>query len=466
MTVEHSAEKGKSRSPQSGSEGAPHAINGKEGSLWLRITLTLAILAAGVLGMAGLSNLKKAPAEATAAEPVLPVEVLAAVPEDVPVIVSGLGEARALNVVPVSPEIPGVVVEIHPRLEVGERISAGELLFRIDQRNYQAARDQALAQVAQTEKTIERLERQYRIDQDRLATLERNQNLMAQEFERVKALYEEDEVGTQSGVNQAEMTLNQTADARDQLAQAIALYPVQIQEARSGLEAARAQLALAGVNLERTEFRADFDARVKTVALEAGQYVTPGAPVLTLADDRILEISVSLDSRDVRDWLIFDPDNSETPGAWFGSLKSVTCAVRWTESPSSQHWEGVVHRVESFDPATRTVNVAVRVSREAARGGEGGLPLVEGMFCRVDIPGRTMHQVYRLPRWAVSFEGNVFVSRDNRLAILPVEVIRSQGEETFVRGGLEPGTEVITTRLVNPLPNHLLAVDRNPDAAS
>jgi len=434
---------------------------GKEAATWVRVALMVVILAFGLAGMMGLVMLKKEPAEAKITDRALSVETIVVTPENVPVVVTGLGEVRALDVVPISPQIPGTVVAVHPRLEVGEIIPSGELLFQIDRRDYVAAQEQAAAQVAQLEKSIERLEQQYKIDKERLTTLDRSERLMQEEFNRVKTLYEDDEVGTRSAVDHAEMALNQAADARDQLSQAVSLYPVRINEARSGLDGARAQLALAEANLARTEIRTEFDARIKDVSLEVGQYVSPGMRVLTLADDRILEISVSLDSRDARDWLSFEEsEEATTTTAWFGELKSQACKVSWTEDPAAHCWEGFVHRVESFDPKTRTISVAVRVSGEAAKASSGGLPLVEGMFCTVEIPGKTMEQVYRLPRWAVSYEGNVYLARDDRLSIQAVDVIRSEGDETYVRGGLEPGAEVITTRLVNPLPNSLLAVAR------
>lgn len=452
--------------PGGGSVSGKSSDNVREASPWVRFAVILVILSAGVVAMMGLIMMKEAPAEANIVERSLSVDVLSVTPEDVAVTVAGLGEVRSLNIVPVSAEVPGTVVEIHPKLEVGEVVPAGELLFRIDPRDYVAARDRAVAQAAQLEKSVERLSQQYKSDLDRLQTLERNNKLMAEEFERVKALYEQDDVGTRSAVDQVEMSYNQASDARDQLAQKVALYPVQIQEAESGLQAARAQVEMASANLARTEARAAFNARVKQAKLEVGQYLNPGMEVLTLADDSILEISVSLDSRDARDWLQFDQVTDSPDSSWFGALKPVTCTISWTEDPAAHRWEGMAHRIEAFDPQTRTVSVAVRVTAESARSSTGGLPLVEGMFCQVAIPGKTMKQVYRLPRWAVSYEGQVYLARDNRLAIQNVEVLRSEGEETFVSGGLAPGDKVIITRLVSPLPNTLLAIDAAGAAAS
>jgi multidrug efflux system membrane fusion protein len=86
------------------------------------------------------------------------VEAIRAQPTDSQVMITGYGEAQALKVVPISPELSGTIVEIHPRLDAGEIIPRGETLFRIDIRNYDAAMKEAQATVKQWENTIKRLE--------------------------------------------------------------------------------------------------------------------------------------------------------------------------------------------------------------------------------------------------------------------------------------------------------------------
>jgi hypothetical protein len=106
------------------------------------------------------------------------------------------------------------------------------------------------------------------------------------------------------------------------------------------------------------------------------------------------------------------------------------------------------------------VDVAVRVAAaDAIRGGNGRLPLVEGMFCRVEIPGRTLQGVFRLPRHAVSFDNTVYVADGSRLKTVAVTVARTQGEEALISGGLQAGQQVIVTRLVDPLENTLLTIE-------
>ena len=351
------------------------------------------------------------------------------------------------------------MVEVHRRLEVGEVILQGETLFVIDPRIYSARLEDAKAVVEQFENSIERVRTQWANDRDRLKTLKRSRDLAKAEYERVKRLFEQDQVGTQSAVDNAERAYNTAVDQVDQLERALAVYPIQIKETQNGLASARAKLDLAEYDMERSRVAAPFDARVKEVSLEVGQYVTPGVSVLTLANDAVLEISVPLDSREARRWLVF---NGEGPGAglaWFRGLEPVACRVRWTEDPEDHHWEGRLHRVEKFDHQTRTLTVAVRIEgADALSKDPDQLPLVEGMFCAVEIPGCTLRGVYRVPNTAVNFDGTAYVAVDGRLRTVPIEAAYVSGDFTYVSKGLSPGDIVVTTRLVNPLENTLLDV--------
>jgi multidrug efflux system membrane fusion protein len=424
-----------------------------------RILACLFILAAGIFGMNGLAGMKKSPAAAKDEEPALKVEAIRAQPVDTPVVITGYGEVHALKVVPLSPEVSGTIVAIHPRLVAGGIIPMGETLFRIDTRDYDAAVKEARAAEAQWENVIKRLEKQFAIDRQRLSTLQRNRELAGLEFQRLRSLFQESKVGTRSNVEKAEQVFNAATDQVDQLNKALALYPIQIKEALSSLASARARLSVAVVNLDRCTVAVNFDARVKSVSIEQGQYVAPGQQVLALADDATLEIHVPLDSRDARQWLQFNGRRKHGETAWFTGLEPVICSIRWTEANGSLAWQGRLHRVVRFDRQTRTLTVAVRIDyQDAVEKGTPGLPLVEGMFCCVDIPGKTLRNSYRLPSWAVSYNNTVYKIHDNRLKTVPVKVARVEGDTAIVSDGLRPGDLVVSTRLADPLENTLLEV--------
>jgi len=422
-----------------------------------RLTLYSAVFGIGAVlvgfgGMRTLLALKEEPAAVETNVTPLPVEVIEVAPENLIAVMDGHGEVRTRDTVTVAVEVAGRVDRVHPSLEVGEVVPEGEVLFEIDRRTYAAHAAEAEAAVDQAQSTIERLRAEYGEDRARLATLERSEDLARAEFERLRQLFEADQVGTRSAVDAAERNYNAARDQADLLRQALTVYPNRIKEAESALASAQARLDLARINLERTRLTAPFNARVKYVDLEVGQYVAPGTTVLTLADDSVLEIPVALDSRDAQQWMRFT-SGAPAPGkAWFPTPEPVDAEIRWTEEMNGHRWRGRVDRVEQFDPDTRMLTVVVRVEgRGVWSQNGGGLPLVEGMFCQVTIPGKPLEAVYALPPWAVSFENQVRLARDGRLATVDVVVARAQDGLVYVRDGLRPGDRVIVNRLALPI---------------
>lgn len=235
----------------------------------ISIAVSIIVLFIGVLGMTTLASLKTPPMEAKNGERRLQVEVLKVEQEDIPIFITGYGQVEALNVVPIAPEVAGKIIAIHPRLEVGEVIPTGDLLFKIDPTNHMTDR---------------------KTSRKRLAVLERSHKLAKIAYERSQTLFEKSGVGTLSGVEAAEKAMLSVVDQINQISQV---------------------LEMAETNLKRCKSRAPFDARIKSVLLERGQFVMPGQNVLTLADDAVLEIQVPLDSRDARKWLRFDGKKNE-----------------------------------------------------------------------------------------------------------------------------------------------------------
>jgi multidrug efflux pump subunit AcrA (membrane-fusion protein) len=316
----------------------------------LMLILCALILGGGVLGMIGLLALRKPPAQAEISEKALRVEVAALQPQDVPVLMTGYGEVKAIDQVAVVPEVAGQIVEVHPRLKAGEVIPAGEVLFRINPADYEAAVKRAEGTVAQLQNGLEGLRKQQVMDGDMLATLRGTLDLSNKEYDRLRELYSASEVGTQAGVERSEMARNQAKASHDQLAHAIDLYPQRIGELEGGLAAAKAALELAKNQLARTSVSLTFNARVKSETIEVGQVVAPGAMVAMLANDSALEIRVPLDSRDARQWLQFDDADTTAENAWFSRPNPVACDIRWSEDPDSHVWQGQLVRVEAFDP--------------------------------------------------------------------------------------------------------------------
>jgi multidrug resistance efflux pump len=125
------------------------------------------------------------------------IVLIVGIQEDIPVFITGYGEVKTFNVVPIAPEVTGKIVKIHSRLEAGEIIPKGEILFKIDPRDYMT--------VCKT-------------GRDRLRILKRSQELAKKEYERVRVLFEKNSVGTQAGVEAAEKAMLSASDLTNQIA--------------------------------------------------------------------------------------------------------------------------------------------------------------------------------------------------------------------------------------------------------
>ncbi|MCF7750640.1 efflux RND transporter periplasmic adaptor subunit [Bacillus subtilis subsp. subtilis] len=121
---------------------------------WKIVLLVVAVLVVGFIGLRMLGGGKpKGDAAATSAAagkdgqdrnagPV-PVTVVEAARQDVPVYASALGTVAAMNTVTVSPQVGGQLISIN--FKEGQEVKKGDLLAQIDPRTLQASYDEAAA---------------------------------------------------------------------------------------------------------------------------------------------------------------------------------------------------------------------------------------------------------------------------------------------------------------------------------
>ncbi len=380
----------------------------------IRVVLSLLIIFFGIGGFLTLKNMKQKPQQQVRVEKPIKVEIAKVKPRDVPIVIYSTGELRPQRLVEISAEVSGRIVSVHKKMELGLVITKGEVLLSIDESDYLA---------------------DYTMNKNRLAILMRDKDLADLEFNRVKNLYVNKKVGTESGVEAAERNAISAAERLVQVEQA---------------------MIRAKNSLNRCRVVAPFTGRVDGKFVEVGQYVVPGKVLLSMADDSVLELTAAIDSREAFNLLRFLPDqHNMSPLQWFSPLKSVPVKLRWTEAPT-RVTQAVLDRVVSFDTTTRSVELLIRL--EGGANLRESFPLVAGMFCSVEIPGKTLTGVFSLPRWSVTFDKKVYLVKDDRLVTVVVETAGSSGEEIYISSGLSEGDRVITTRLINPLEQSLVEV--------
>jgi multidrug resistance efflux pump len=221
------------------------------------------------------------------------------------------GQVQA-NVIEISPRVSGPIVVLP--IKDNQFVRAGDLLFEIDPRTYQASLDQARAQLDQTGGDVEALAKN--VDSARAevevarasiiqarsaiaqvdaglaknkAELERQQSLLPKKatsqksVERAQAVYDvtlEEKKVAQAALLQAESNL---LKAQAGLAEAQAKLGA-IGDSNPQLRQAKASLEQAQLNLEFTKVRAPTDGYVTNVRIGIGSHVVANQPALALVD--------------------------------------------------------------------------------------------------------------------------------------------------------------------------------------
>src|SRR5579859_3784504 len=115
------------------------------------------------------------------ARPAVPVTVGKAVKRDLQTYLEGLGTVQAFNTVTIRPQVDGQLVKLAVR--EGQTVHAGDLLFQIDPRPYQAAYDQAVAKKAQDQAQLANA----KLDLDRYTKLSDKNYIAHQQLDATQA---------------------------------------------------------------------------------------------------------------------------------------------------------------------------------------------------------------------------------------------------------------------------------------
>ncbi|MDG2049836.1 MAG: efflux RND transporter periplasmic adaptor subunit [Myxococcota bacterium] len=337
------------------------------------------------------------------------VRTLQVQPETVRLEVSTHGTVMPRTESDLVPEVSGRVVWRSPELVSGGFFDQGDVLLRIDPLDYELGLEQARADVARARSELTNARRDDT----------RQQNLKAQ--------------GVASDA--------QREDASNRLA-----------VAEASLRVARAALARAERDLERTEMIAPYPGRVRTERVDVGQFIARGTPVATLyAVDRA---EVRLPIHDEELAFLDIPEargGSELPA-------SVPVLLRARFAGAEHEWQGNIVRTEGeLDPQTRMVHVIAEVDDPYASGPSP--PLAVGLFVEAHILGTEAENVVILPRSSLRGEEQVLVvDEDNRLRYRKVELLRIDAEQILVREGLASGERVCISALESATDGMLVRV--------
>ena len=109
-------------------------------------------------------------------------------------------------------------------------------------------------------------------------------------------------------------------------------------------------------------------------------------------------------------------------------------SIKNEDNGNSQTWEGTITRINGkVDATTQTVKVYIQLK---------GSNLKEGMYLEASITGNPVSNAYEVPNSILIDGTKVFVVNDNKLQIVPVNIVHKNLESVVVRG-LEDGMHLV-----------------------
>ena len=328
-----------------------------------------------------------------------------------------VGTLAAEDEVTVSSQAEGVVSRI--AADLGDRVTAGQVLVELDREKLQYNLDQQKASLARA------LARYGASEPGRLPPIEQTPDVQkaAAELQQSKQAYERaDELQKRQLIPKQQLD-----DAEAMLRAKQASYDAAIHNARNlqaDIDASNASMKLADRQLRDCIIRAPFDGYVQRRLVSLGELVKTQMPVMSVVRVDPLKATAEIPER---------------LAPWIKVNQPVQLHV---DAYPEKTIEGTISRIS---PA---VNTQTRAFPFEARVPNHDALLKPGTFARVHIETARIDQVITLPAGALQYRygvNRVFVVEGDRLAARELKVGERLGDRVEVVSGIKPGDRVALT---------------------
>ena len=319
----------------------------------------------------------------------LVVKATTAVTKPMPVLIEAVGTVEPEHSVQVRAQVSGVLDSV--KFKEGDMVAAGQQLFQIDSRTFEASYRQAQAQLARDVAQLENA----KVQQERLEPLLKREFITRQEFD-------------------------------------VAVTSTKSLEAT--VAADKALLEQARIQLEFTKIRAPIAGRTGALAVKSGNLVAAGAggggaPLVTINSTDPILVSFSIPERQLEE---LRRNQNE---------KGMRIEILADRSGPSVAEGKLVFIDNTITPQTGTVLLKTRVSNKNEM-------LWPGQFANVRIVLRIEPAAVVIPENAVQpgqDESFVYlIDQESRVQVRPIKIARQIGGDVVIAAGIAAGDRVIT----------------------
>jgi len=301
-------------------------------------------------------------------------------------------------------EVSGAVMEVAPEFIVGGTFAKGDVLIKLDPTDYTVAKQRADA-----------------------ALISAKAQLLSEQARSAQAKKEWEMTGRPVGE-----------------APVLALRKPFLAEAQSRLLQAEAEVRQAELKLQRTTIRAPYAGMVSAKSVDVGQYVTVGTRLgETFAID-FAEVRLPMTEKDLSklDWI---PSLGTQNSAGNNSVE-----LRGSVNGQSAVWQANLVRSEGTVEQSNRAQylVAQIVDPYNIENTSSRLPLLMGTFVEAIVAGKTIDNVYAVPRSALRSGNRVaLVDAERHLQLKTVDFIFEDQSHYYIGKGLEGEVEIVTSNM-------------------
>jgi multidrug efflux system membrane fusion protein len=343
----------------------------------------------------------------------VPVVTTKVVEKDVPVDLAAIGNVEAYTSISVRSQVTGQLREAS--FHEGDMVRKGELLFTIDPRPFEAALQQAQANLVRDQALLSQAEAQLARDaaqaEYQQLTAERQAQLVA------RGIVSKD-------------AAQQARSAADATGATVKADKAAIESARAQLVSQQAAVDSAKVSLDYTVIRSAIDGRTGNLAVKVGNLVTANqTELMTIAQVQPAYVTFSVPA-------------THLPTIKRHMTDGKLSVVATPQDADAQPADGVLTFVDnSVDMTTDTIKLKGTFPNTDRR-------LWPGQFARVTLRLETLSHATVVPSQAVQTgqDGQyVFVVKaDSTVEQRPVTVAQSLDQDVVIAKGVRTGETVVT----------------------
>ncbi|WP_353683229.1 efflux RND transporter periplasmic adaptor subunit [Thermodesulfovibrio sp. 3907-1M] len=313
------------------------------------------------------------------------------------------GRTNPYRIAEIRPQVSGIILKRY--FTEGSNVKAGDLLYQIDPAPYKAAYDNALAALKRAEATLQSVKARY----DRYQELIKVNAISKQEFDDVKAQYEQ--------------TLSE-------------------------IEALKAQVRNAQINLGYTKITAPISGRIGKSNVTEGALVTAYQQMELTRIQQLdpIYVDIPYSTKELRELeKRLEQGRLKYAGKEQNKVKIIL------EDGTVYPVEGTLQFKDvTVDPTTGSVILRVIVPNPKG-------VLLPGMFVRAIVKEGINRHAILIPQQAVFRDpkGNPFVyivDKENKVQIRPVKVDRAIEDKWLVSEGVSEGEQVIVEGVQKIMP--------------